>query len=74
MNDDQDCFKEQKLWLWRNGPYEFWAFDNPYPCYEPGGDPMTLGEPCGYAIFRRSFNGRPDRTEEYAIQEMLKAK
>ena len=38
---------EKKLWLWRNGSHEFWAFDNPYPCYEPDGDPMTLGEPVG---------------------------
>ena len=66
--------EEKKLWLWRNGSHEFWAFDNPYPCYEPGGDPMTLGEPCGYAIFKSSFNGRPDRTDEYAIREMKKVK
>ena len=43
---------EEKSGCKRNGPREFWAFDNPYPCcYEPDGDPMTLGEPCGYAIF-----------------------
>ena len=65
---------EKKLWLWRNGPHEFWAFDNPYPCYTPDGDPMTLGEPVGYAIFKESYNGRPDRSDDYAMQEMLKAK
>lgn len=44
---------EQKLWLWRNGDH-FLAFDNLYPCFTPGGDPMTLGEPVGYAIFKHS--------------------
>jgi hypothetical protein len=46
-----------KLWLWKNGPGEFWAFDNLHPCY-PDGDPMTLGEPVGYAVFKRSVDGR----------------
>jgi len=52
----------ERLWLWRNfvdGKPEYWAFDNPYPC-EPCGDPMTLGEPCGWAILKQSENGRPD--------------
>ena len=40
----------QTLWLWRNGNH-FWAFDNPYPCYE-NGDPMTLGEPTTTAILK----------------------
>lgn len=46
-----------KVWLWKNfvdGRPEYWAFDNPYPCYTPNGDPMTLGEPCGYAIIKES--------------------
>jgi hypothetical protein len=53
-----------KLWLWKNfvdGRQEYWAFDNLYPCY-PNGDPMVLGEPCGYAIFKPSVNGRPETT------------
>ncbi len=50
----------EKLWLWKNGPNEFWAFDNPYPCHL-NGDPMTLGEPVGYAIVIPSINGRPDK-------------
>jgi hypothetical protein len=52
-----------RLWLWRNfvdGRPEYWAFDNPYPCEEGGGDPLTLGKPCGWAIFKPSENARPD--------------
>lgn len=63
---------EQKLWLWKNGSDEFWAFDNPYPCY-PDGDPMTLGEPIGYAIVKSSVNGRPDISDEYAVAQMKSA-
>jgi hypothetical protein len=64
---------ELKLWLWRNfvdGKPEYWAFDNPFPCHE-GGDPITLGEPCGWAIFKRSENARPlwpDSEVEAAIE------
>lgn len=60
---------ERKLWLWKNfvdGRPEYWAFDNPYPTND-GGDPMTLGEPCGYAIFKRSTPGRIDVPEEQVI-------
>jgi hypothetical protein len=49
-----------KFWLWKNfvdGRPEYWAFTNPYPCHS-GGDPMVLGEPCGYAILKDSINGR----------------
>ena len=45
----------QTLWLWQNGDH-FLAFEHLYPCYSPGGDPMTLGEPFGRAVFRKSFN------------------
>lgn len=44
-----------KLWLWKNGDH-FLAFAHEYPCYEPGGDPMTLGEPVGHAIFKASHD------------------
>ncbi len=44
-----------KLWLWKNGDHHL-AFDNLYPCY-PGGDPMVLGEPSGFAIFKPSAPG-----------------
>jgi hypothetical protein len=44
-----------KLWLWRNGDH-YWAFDKEYPCYEEGGDPMTLGEPVGWAWLWSSHN------------------
>ena len=59
----------RKLWLWRNfvdGRPEYWAFDNPYPCFQ-NGDPMTLGEPCGYAIVKDSTRGRNDTSDEQVI-------
>lgn len=43
------------FWLWRNGDH-FLAFRHLYPCYSPGGDPMTLGEPVGKAVFRVSHD------------------
>lgn len=43
------------LWLWKNGDH-FLAFTHLYPCYSPGGDPMTLGEPVARAVFRSSHN------------------
>lgn len=51
----------KKLWLWKNfsdGKQEYWAFDNPYPVYPDSDDPQTLGEPCGYALFKQSRAGR----------------
>lgn len=66
-SDRQSEESTMKLWLWRNfvdGRPEYWAFDNPFPCYD-NGDPMTLGEPCGWALVKQSTNGRPDvPTEE----------
>lgn len=44
-----------KLWLWKNGDH-YIAYQHLYPCYSPGGDPMTLGEPCGWAEFRESHD------------------
>lgn len=55
-----------KLWLWRNfvdGKPEYWAFDNAFPINLDNGDPQTLGEPCGYAVFKESRNGRPEVSE-----------
>lgn len=48
VTKDGDVF-----WLWQNGDH-FLAFDNLYPCEHPDGDPLTLGEPVGRAIFRES--------------------
>lgn len=59
-----------RLWLWKNfvdGKPEYWAFDNPFPVHLDCGDPQTLGEPCGYAIFKESRNGRPDVPEEEVL-------
>lgn len=52
----------KKLWLWQNfvnGRPEYWAFDNAYPCHPGPGDPITLGEPAGYALVMDSVCGRP---------------
>lgn len=62
-----------KLWLWKNGSIEFWAFDNPYPINFKDGDPQTLGEPCGYAIFKHSRTGRSDRSEEQVLSAIKRA-
>ena len=64
-----------KLWLWKNfvdGRPEYWAFDNPFPCH-PDGDPITLGEPCGYAIVKASINGRPSFPEEKVIEVIMRS-
>lgn len=64
-----------KLWLWRNfvdGRPEYWAFDNPYPVHK-NGDPMTLGEPCGYAIQHESEKGRPSFDEAEVIAMIKRA-
>lgn len=44
-----------RLWLWRHHDH-FLAFTHQYPCFTPGGDPMTLGPPVGYAVFRVSHD------------------
>lgn len=65
-----------KLWLWRNfvdGNPEYWAFDNPYPKNLDNADPQTLGEPCGYAIFKPSRSGRTDWTHESVVQAIRRA-
>jgi len=62
-----------KLWLWKNfvdGRPEYWAFDNPYPRNLNDGDPQTIGQPCGYAIFKPSRDGSNGRTEEQVLREM----
>ena len=66
----------KRLWLWKNfvdGRPEYWAFDNPYPCKPGGGDPITLGEPCGYAIFKESSQGRFDVPEDQVIAAIKRA-
>lgn len=66
----------EKLWLWQNfvnGRPEYWAFDNPFPIYMDSHDPQTLGEPCGYALFKQSRNARPDFPEERVLRAMLTA-
>jgi len=52
-NPDMDS--DDVLWLWKDGEH-FLAYRHLYPCYSPGGDPMTLGEPFGKAIFRHSHD------------------
>ena len=65
----------KRLWLWKNfvdGRPEYWAFDNPYPCVSAQGDPLTLGEPCGWAFLKPSVNGRPDRSEQEVINTVTR--
>ena len=72
----QGSIGRKKLWLWKNfvdGRPEYWAFDNPYPCVVGGGDPQTLGEPCGYAIFKESTRGRNDVSEDEVIAAIKRA-
>jgi hypothetical protein len=72
----QEEARELKLWLWRNfvdGRPEYWAFDNPFPCHE-GGDPMTLGQPCGWAFLKQSTNGRPDVPDSEVERAMQAAR
>lgn len=59
---------EMKLWLWKNGDH-YLAFEHLYPCFTPGGDPMTLGEPAGHAILKHSF----DRTSRAAPAPVAQA-
>lgn len=62
-----------KLWLWKNfvnGNPEYLAFDNPFPVRLDYGDPMTLGEPCGYAVFKPSREGRNDVSEDEVIRRI----
>ena len=65
----------EKLWLWKNfvdGRPEYWAFDNAYPVNMDGGDPQTLGDPCGYAVFKPSINGRTDVNDEQVLKRIAK--
>lgn len=60
------------LWLWRNGEGEYVAYDNPFPTRD-GGDPLTLGGPCGRAILRASINGRPEYPEDQVVADIARA-
>lgn len=65
-----------KLWLWKNfvdGKPEYWAFDNAYPVNLMDDDPQTLGQPCGYAIFKPSRPGRQDVDEAQVLREIASA-
>jgi hypothetical protein len=67
----------KKLWLWKNfvnGRPEYWAFDNAFPVNMDNGDPQTLGEPCGYAIFKPSRQGRADVSEEEVLRRIALAR
>jgi hypothetical protein len=59
----------RKLWLWRNGEREFWAFAHKYPIHMGNnGDPQTIGQPCGYALLKPS-RPAPNRPEIDGIDE-----
>ena len=66
-----------KLWLWKNfvdGRPEYWAFDNPYPCKPGPGDPLVLGEPCGYALFKESTAANTNVPEAEVIAAIKRAR
>jgi hypothetical protein len=68
--------QEKRLWLWKNfvdGKPEYWAFDNAFPTHLDCGDPQTLGEPCGYAIFKPSRQGRSDISDEEVLLRIKQA-
>ena len=68
--------QEKRLWLWKNfvdGKPEYWAFDNAFPTHLDCGDPQTLGEPCGYAFFKPSRQGRSDISDEEMLMRIKKA-
>jgi hypothetical protein len=65
----------KKLWLWKNfvdGKPEYWAFDNAFPVHLECDDPQTLGEPCGYAIFKPSREGRTDISDGEVLLRIKK--
>jgi hypothetical protein len=67
---------DKKLWLWKNfvnGRPEYWAFDNAFPIHMDHGDPQTLGEPCGYALFKPSRNAKPDIGEAEVFRRIAEA-
>jgi len=67
----------EKLWLWKNfvdGRPEYWAFDNPFPVHLDCGDPQTLGEPCGYALFKPSRTGRTDVSDAQVLRRVIAAR
>lgn len=66
----------KKLWLWKNStpkhPHEFWAFNTPYPL-DANGDPLVMGVPVGYALFKESDDGSAGRTEADALRGIDRA-
>jgi len=80
-NGEARCIRLQpeqepkKLWLWKNfvdGKPEYWAFDNAFPVHLDCDDPQTLGEPCGYAIFKPSREGRTDISDGEVLLRIKK--
>lgn len=72
-----EAVPQGKLWLWKNfvdGRPEYWAFNNPFPVHLDCGDPQTLGEPCGYALFKPSRAGRTDVSETEVLRRIKEAK
>ena len=55
----------ESLWIWKNGDH-YLVFRHLYPCFEPGGDPMVLGNPVGRAVFKLSFDRATPPTTEKA--------
>jgi len=69
----QPASEAKRLWLWKNfvgGKPEYWAFENTFPVHMNGGDPQTLGEPCGYALLKPSRQGCTDVSDEQVLKRI----
>ena len=74
--EKQEPVQAKKLWLWKNfvnGIPEYWAFDNAFPDHIDCGDPQTIGEPCGYALFKPSRKGRQNVSDEEVLNRIIAA-
>ena len=66
----------ERIWLWKNslgGKPEFVAYDSPWPIGVDHGDPLTLGEPAGWAYLKPCRDGSDGRTVEMAEAGCVRA-
>lgn len=63
----------ERIWLWRNGTGEYVAYRSAWPVMVGGGDPLTLGEPTGWAYLMPCDDGSAGRSNEEAEAGCLRA-
>lgn len=64
-----------RIWLWRDfidGLPRYVAYCNPFPCHESG-DPLVIGQPCGWAYLMPSIDGRPGYSVDQVQAEITSA-